>query len=161
MFYVVLIICFLIFIFLAVKYRGFRYFAIISIVAVAGYIFYLYESDRREEALSKTRIKKEEVELFDARLSLGTLGKLTARLKNNSAQYTLKGLTLRIQVLDCVKKDCEIIGQTDHNYWSKVPPGQVRGIDEYVSFSNLPQIRGEWTWNCEILDIRGAEVKQQ
>src|SRR3990170_8381658 len=110
MFYIVLIICILIFLFLAIKYRGFRYFIIISIVVGAAYIFYLHESNKREEALSKTRIKKEDIALFDERLSLGTLGKFTARMKNNSVQYTLKELSLRFQVLDCVKKDCEIIG---------------------------------------------------
>ena len=120
---------------LTIKYQGFRYALLAVIALVAILVFWYYEYERREEIASKQRISVEQIDLIDLRL--GGTTELFGRIRNKSPVYTLTRVALELTMHDCVKEDCEIVGQTTENIYVTIPPGQARDFKRDSSTSVL------------------------
>jgi hypothetical protein len=134
---------------------------ILLILAALGAVV-LYKMDRQQRAeheVAKTRIKLNEVELVDLVLRPGhSTGSYTlvGRIRNQSTQYTLSEVRLKLTMRDCKgSNDCEIVGETKESLYTSVPPGQARDLDEYVHFSGMRQPRGKYQWEYQIVEILG------
>jgi len=133
---------------------GFRKFVgILVLIAVIGGFIY-WQNEKNEEKQSKTRIKPSELLFEDVLLksSYGSGYDLIGRITNNSSNYTLKGVQLKLTFRDCDKdnKDCIIIGEDDEYIYINIPPKQARDFKESVYlYSNL-KIKGKMVWNYKI-----------
>jgi hypothetical protein len=147
---------------LSLKSMAFR--IILLVVAVlAGAGVWLFEERQAERAkLAEELIKPSDVELADLTLrdGVGTRKAFAGRIKNLSTAYTLSAVSLRLTAYDCPGEEigtmCDIIGQADVTASVRVPPGQVRSFEQYVSFSNMPQPRN-FKWSYDLDSVR-AEV---
>lgn len=153
---------------LAIRFKWVRWLLLIPVVLVVILIAYFVQQaseQKQETEASKHRISGAELELTNLGLSpanYGTIYQLTGRVQNHSSRYSLTGLTIEVTLQDCLttppgrRENCDTIGQaTDHIYSIDIPPGQVRGIQESVYFSNVPPIRGKWAWSYRLVDIEG------
>ncbi len=130
--------------------------AAIFIVAVIAFFIIYSGVQKNEQEASKNRIALSEVELNDLRLGIGSSGKLTGTVRNRSLRYTLSGVDLQITLRDCIQQNCDTVGQENTSLWGlNVPPGQIRAVNGYVSFANLPPQRGEYRWDYQIKSVRG------
>jgi hypothetical protein len=128
---------------------------LIGVLAVGVIVFYAYQ--QMEEKASRGRIANTDVHLTELRLIPRSPGAYTlvARLRNGSAQFTIQSLQIRLTLRDCVSKNqCETIGETIQNLSLSVPPGQTRGLEERMYFSNLPSLKGNLEWNYAVVEIR-------
>src|SRR4051812_15580924 len=107
--------------FLAIAFPWFRIVLGIVVFGVAIAIWYSISSSQRETAAAKTRIRPDQVELFEMRLGNT---QLTGRVRNLSPEFTLTGVELKLQLEDCVDKKCEVVGETAESLYLNVPPGQ-------------------------------------
>jgi hypothetical protein len=127
--------------------------ALLCIILILGYLGY----NSLAKGAAKGRIGASEVEFDDLRLSISTSGKLTGTVRNLSKQYTLRGAELQITIRDCFQSRCDVVGQdTTTLYGLRVPPGQVRAVDQYVFFSGLPTARGAYQWDYRIESLEGT-----
>ncbi|HYA47100.1 MAG TPA: hypothetical protein VEF92_06060 [Burkholderiales bacterium] len=125
-------------------------------VLVLGF-FALYEYQQAEEKASRGRIATTDVQLTETRLIVRSPGAytLTGRLRNGSAQFSIESLQIRLTLRDCVSKNrCETIGETTQPLSVSVPPGQTRGVEERVYFSDLPSLKGNLEWDYAVVEIR-------
>jgi hypothetical protein len=140
----------------------FKWARVIVGIVAAGFaclLLFLLISDatsKREAELSKHRIAASEVEFQDLLLT-SDLSHLRGRVKNNSPRYDLESAELRIILKDCMGSNCDVVGQTEESIRMNVPPGQTRGIEEYLYFSNVPKLRGTLQWEYKVNFIRGRE----
>jgi hypothetical protein len=147
---------------LSLKSPGFRVFVLVAVVLVGAGIWWFVSRQEEKARLASELIKPSEVQLSDLSLrdSVGTRKVFTGRVKNLSTAYTLSTISLRLTAYDCpgqeVTKECDIIGQADVTPALRVPPGEVRTFDEYVSFANMPKARNfRWSY---VLDSVRAQV---
>ena len=145
-------------IYFAIHSSGFRKFllAAMFLAGALGAIFWYndYQKHYQRQLLieeARKRIKPGDVELVEATLSLGLIGKLQGSITNHSAQ-PINHIYVFVSVYDCAKDafykpNCNTIGQkTIELYGLSIPIGQKRGFDQYVDFPNLPKI-DKWSWN--------------
>jgi hypothetical protein len=131
--------------------------AALLLVVVVVYIINHDMSAKAEREAAKKRIAISEIQFEDIRLSLGGFEKLTGRIRNGSSRYVLTGVEMAITVRDCVSGVCDVVGQASHTVMLDVPPGQVRAVDDYVYFSNMPPKRGEYQWDYQIKSVEGRQ----
>ena len=127
------------FIYFMIRFESFRGIVILLAVGIGGYVWWDNNENKKRTQLAETLIPKSQVHLTDTRLSIGSLGELTGKVRNSSTKYTLSGLTLKITIRDCptkksISKGCDIVGENEVYSRVTIPPGQVRSISEYVSF---------------------------
>lgn len=125
-------------------------------VLVVGF-FALYEYEQTEEKASRSRIANTDVHLTETRLIVRSPGSYTliGRLRNGSSQYSIQSLRVRLTLRDCVSKTkCDAIGETTQSLSISVPPGQTRGVEERVYFSNLPGLKGNLQWDYAVVETR-------
>ena len=137
---------------------------VVVLALVAGF-FWLRDLDRRqaasaaaEDSVARTRIALSQVDVEDVALrpSIGSF-QLTGRIRNRSWLYRLTRLEIVVRILDCATPtQCETIGQETAIVLTDVPPQQVRALDEYVQFSNLPPRRGRPTFDYRIVSLSGT-----
>ncbi len=146
---------------LLVVFPGFRKFAggLVVLAVVVGGFFYL--QNEREESRSLSRIKNHELVFENVTLNPDYSGyKIEGRIKNNSAKYTLKAVTLIVAMQDCTgeprSQNCITIGESNETMYLAVPPGQARDFDESVYFSggNLNP-KGNLEWYYSVSQIKG------
>jgi hypothetical protein len=146
-----------------------------AIAALAGVIIgviFANEYQRKQEATrkadieyeaSKHRIARSELDL-DVRLygDSSNMFRIHGRIRNNSTRYTLNSVTLKMSITDKAPGETptlelkDVVGESIARISITVPPQQSRGIDEYVSFADLPKLEpGHWSWGCVITEIRG------
>jgi hypothetical protein len=77
--------------------------------------------------------------------------KMSGRIKNTSAQFTLKEVSYIVTMQDCTgespSKNCFTIGESSETVYPNVPPGQARDFEDSVYFSGStlkPKARLEW-----------------
>lgn len=106
-----------------------------------------FEKNNREkqEAFAKTLIRLDEV--MTENMSMYGHDKLTGRIHNKSKQHTIKELVIHITLRD----RNVIVGETDETVWVKIPPGQARDINEYISFSS--SVPSKFTWDYYIKSV--------
>lgn len=78
--------------------------------------------------------------------------KLTGNARNNST-HTVTQIELMITLQNCpTPNSCVTVGQNTATEYVTIPPNQMRAIEAYVSFPNLPPLE-QWTWNYHIQSI--------
>lgn len=146
---------------LLVVFPGFRKFAggLVALAVVVGGFFYL--QNEREESHSLSRIKNHELIFENVTLNPDYSSyKIAGRIKNNSAKYTLKEVTLIVTMQDCSgesrSQNCITIGESNETMYITVPPGQARDFDESVYFpgENINP-KGHLAWNYSVSQIKG------
>ena len=148
---------------LSLKSTAFR-IALLAAAVLAGAGIWWFEARQAERArLAEELIKPAEVQLTDLTLrdGVGTRRVFAGRVKNLSTAYTLSAVSLRLTAYDCpgqeISKTCDIIGQADVTAAVRVPPGQARSFEQYVSFVNMPPPRN-FKWSYELDGVQ-AEVE--
>ena len=144
-------------IFLAIRFRAFRFtvLAVIGLVIVAIALYVAH--DHAETESSKHLVRAEQLAITDLRLGLESYGssyKLTGRIRNNSP-YSVFEVKARIRILDCdTQSHCDVVGEAETDISPLIPPSQVRDIDTSVYLGSETRIRGQFQWNYEITEIR-------
>lgn len=143
---------------LAIAYRPVRWIlGALAALVVLGILWLVNQdqSARREREAAKHRVGPQAVQ-FES-LTLGNSGyggyKLLGRARNLSPQYTISSVEMEITIKDCVQQTCDVIGQTTTDVGLDVPPGQVRGVDNYVSFMGVPPFRGALQWEYHVKSV--------
>jgi len=141
---------------------SFRKYALglLGIATAFGLVFYLCQEREKERSLSRIHPH----ELVFEQLALNpeySSYKLTGRPTNNSKIFTLQNVKLLIKMKDCTGKnpgECITIGQANTYIFERIPPGQARELDEYVSFDGgVFKPRGTLEWDYSISEVEGAE----
>lgn len=142
---------------------GFRKFALTLLVTCAVVGFVLYHQHKSEEAKALSRVDINEIAFDNVRL-LGSDYRdyeIVGRVKNNSNQYTLKGVNLKITFRDCPQRDsldgCVVIGEIDEFLSLNIPPGQARDFEESVYlYGDKMKPKGRLVWGYHV-DYTKAE----
>jgi hypothetical protein len=129
---------------------------LLVVAVVAG--FWLYNTQQRREQQTRSLIPVSAVELRDLTLARNSSSyRLQGTIKNNS-DYSLSSLTMKITIYDCpsaeVTPACEIIGEAHPWVLASVPARQIRALEEYVSFPNLPTVQGQFVWSYLVTGTR-------
>jgi hypothetical protein len=145
-------------IFLAIKFRGFRYaFLAIAGVLVLSVTLYVAHTKQEEES-SKRLVQADQLAFTGLTLgpeSYGSSYKLSGRVKNNSPYYVFQ-VKAKLRILDCdAQSHCDVVGEEDEwNICPLIPPGQVRDVDTSIYFGSGTRVRGQFQWNYVITEIR-------
>ena len=145
-------------IFLAIKFRGFRY-VLLAITGLLVLVVVVYvDHNKQEEESSKHLVRVDQVVFTDLRLgpdSFGSSYRLSGRVKNNSPYYVFV-VKAKFHILDCDgQSHCDVVGEEEEwNICPLIPPGQVRDVDTSIYFGSGTQVRGQFQWNYEITEIR-------
>ncbi|MCU1250613.1 MAG: hypothetical protein JWQ49_3642 [Edaphobacter sp.] len=144
-------------IFLAIKFRAFRFALLATIGLIVATIALYIAHDKTETESSKHLVLADQLAFTDLRLgpdNYGSSYRLTGRLKNKSP-YSVFEVRARIRILDCDSQShCDVVGEEETSIGPLIPPAQVRDIDESVYFGSETRIRGQLQWNYEITEIR-------
>jgi hypothetical protein len=101
-------------IYLAIKFRTFRYgFAgIVGLLAVTITIYFAREHENEES--SKHLVRPDQLVFTDLRLGPASYGYvLTGRVRNNS-QFTVFGVKAKVRILDCDEQlHCDVVGEEE------------------------------------------------
>lgn len=128
--------------------------ALAILAAIIG--FFVWYQDH-ELGASRERIAPAELELANVRLA--DLGRgtreVTGRLRNHSAEYTLREVVLRVSIEDCVESRCEIVDQSDITLKQDIPPGQARDFSQRAYFKSTLRLRGELRPRVEVIATLG------
>ena len=172
-----------------IHYRGFRRtltFTILGVVVLAvvgGIVSYLFDQQAQQRRqVASLLIKPNQIEIADAKLSIGISAELKAVVTNKSP-YDLAELALMVTVMDCpgnafyesappppsgyvLEKQgeqsseknsvkCNAVGEyVARDYGINIPKGQKRAFEGYVHFYNLPPLKpNEWSWHYSIVEI--------
>jgi hypothetical protein len=136
---------------------GFRKAALGLVVvgAIGIGIIVLYTQESKREARERIPIGDLEFSDMVLKTEYGSSYKIVGRIKNNSHQYTLTALGMNVSFEDCEGDSCVTIGEDkDHYYGMDIPPGQVRGISEYV-YPGSTRPRGKLVWHYSISYTEG------
>lgn len=131
---------------------------IVAVVGVLALIVLAYVAHNNHQTeVSKRLVTASELAFEDMRLGPDSYGyKLAGRIKNNS-KYTVYVIDAKIRVLDCDNKsNCEIVGEEEQNIAPRIPPGQVRDVDDSIFFGSGTRVRGRFEWNYTIGEIRAG-----
>jgi hypothetical protein len=137
---------------------GFRKFAfiLVAICIIGGFVFYKWYENKteKEKQLSRSRLPASELIFDNFTLTPNYSGyELKGRVINNSAQYTLTGVNMKLTFRDCELKDqtnCIVIEEEDEYVWVDVPPKQARDFKENIYLSSDISIKGKLAWSYEI-----------
>ena len=136
---------------------------IIASVLLGGLAYYTYTAPSAPlEELN--RISMEEITIEAADLALeARVSTLGGRVINNSATYTLTGISFDVKLYDCAAEDtpfdqCFIIGEDEKEAHLSAPPGQLRAFAAALIFANLPDVEGVLRWDYRITKLRAIEV---
>ena len=130
---------------------------IVLAVVLCGVAYLLYDEFASEEKATSL-ITADEVELRDFAANTRTgLFYAKGSVKNLSPDHTLAFLEMRVRAHDCPSEQladvCEIVGESVEKVKIEIPPGQVRGIEKSVSFSNLPAVTN-LVWSFDVHAVR-------
>jgi hypothetical protein len=152
---------FILFLFL---FPAFRKIALIAgaIIIVIIIILIVVNDYQQKAAKSLIPISKIQVSNLTLRRDFGDSYVINGEIRNNS-NSNLTGLVATVKAYDCpgftIDSNCIIIGEDDHVnllLLGNVPSNQVRAIDDtYVSFSNMPAVKGNFLWAYEIIGTEG------
>lgn len=145
---------------LLVASAGFRKFALGLIVlgATAGGVIYL--QNESEESRSRSRIPLSELVFENVTLKPDYSSyKMSGRVKNNSAKFTLTQVGFVVTMQDCTgespSSNCITIGQSSEDAYFNIPPGQARDFEESVYVSGTLKPQGRLEWHYSVAHTRG------
>ena len=136
---------------------------IIASVLIGGLAYYTLTAPSVPEE-EVNRITVEEIVIEDVNLELDLrVSKLNGRVVNNSATYTLTGMSFDVKLYDCAAEDtpladCFIIGEDEKEAHLSAPPGQLRAFEAALIFANLPDVEGVLRWDYRVVSLRAIEV---
>jgi len=83
--------------------------------------------------------------------------RMTARLVNTSAEFTLRSLKVTITASDCKNAgaDCIVVGEDERTVTEEIPPGQARDIVEQYVFPRFV-LQGELMWRYRISEVKAT-----
>lgn len=125
------------------------------VVVVVGGVWLLIDSNaknnQRRYEQARSLVQANEIAFSDMRFgsSFGSSWTLTGNATNHSA-HTIVAIELLVFLENCPSgSGCLTIGQYNVHNSINIPPGQMRALNGYASFSNLPALDG-WRWNYRI-----------
>ena len=132
-------------------------FAGIVLLVIVLFVLWSYKNDAEYKA-QFNRVRANQLAFTDLQMvpHYGSRYKLTGRVRNNS-QYHVSKVRAKFRVLDCnAQSQCDVVGEKEE--WNilplyGLPAGQVRDIDEEISFNSSLQIRGRFQWDYQITEI--------
>jgi hypothetical protein len=140
---------------LALYSKAFRMLAVGAILVGALVLVAINQSGNRERDAARRLIPRSDVTIVDARLAGD---RFTGRVRNANRSHTLAAVELKLTIRDCAASgECEVVGQTNVSVYTRVPPGQARDVDNYVSFNPSPRIRGRLEWSYAMTGIVGDD----
>ena len=154
---VALFVLLLLIILLAISFPKFRRMTGVVFAVLMVAIGIIIWQDSLERELEFERISAEQVQLSQMQARPGLNARsfvVTGRLQNLAHDYTILLIRLQATVKDCALGDCEIVGQEAITFPLEVPSTQSRDFSVTIPFSVAPEVKGEPTWEYEILKIR-------
>ena len=142
----------------------FRYIALFACLAFSAIGGGYYLHSQYQEIRSKKRIPIHDIKIEHMDLQATSFGnyRIIGRIDNNSADYTLNSVSLRIFLEDCVQDesgepDCEVIGEATEDVHVNSPPQQTREFEQYVYFfGSIPKTPPDKPdWHYVILHTHG------
>jgi len=124
---------------------------LIVAIAVGGVGGYLSWSKVTEKKTAKIRIPSNELTLTNIDISYNR--KLTGQIKNSSAQYTLKELTLEVTLKEC-DKECTVAATTTARINTDIPPGNSRDFASFLHVEGLTQPIATYQWEQRIIETK-------
>ena len=133
--------------------------AVITVLAVVlcGVAYLIYDEFATErQATSLIALDEVELRNFSTNSRTGIFY-AKGSVKNLSASETIESIELRVRAHDCPGDEltdaCETVGESVEKMKLEVPPGQVRGVEKSVSFSNLPSVTN-LVWSFSVAGVR-------
>jgi hypothetical protein len=125
---------------------------VLTVGGIVAIIIFWVMSEKQREAKSHSLIAPSQLDLTNVTLSSYGWGKISGTIKNNSV-HTLKNLTFKVTVRDCVENSaCVVIGENDAYVSVIIPPSQLRSFEGSVFFSDMPK-PNKATWSYQIIEI--------
>lgn len=127
-----------------------------------GLAIYFWQTSP-ESARAELRIVPGELTLDQLELERTSRGAtLTGRVRNGSAAWRLRDMTLALRLLDCpapgaAPEDCLVIGEGTAIARPDAPPGQIRGFSAHFVLANIPATAEELAWDWRIVETRATE----
>lgn len=141
---------------LAIAYRPVRWIlaglALLLALGIVGFLASEQQQKQKREA-AKHLVSPQQLQFEEMRLGGGDL---VGRVRNAS-RYTVTSMELELTLRDCVDGKCDIVGQTTATLYLDIPPGQVRGVDQTVFFTNVPAPRGTRQWDYRIISVSAQQ----
>jgi hypothetical protein len=142
---------------------GFRRWGLLGGAAIGlGLAVYFWNTAPESERAGR-RITPQDLVLDQLELERTRRGAtLTGRVRNDSAGWRLREMTLAVRLLDCPApdappEDCPVIGEATAIARPDAPPGQVRGFSAHFIFENVPRPSGTLDWDWRIVETRATE----
>lgn len=145
---------------LLVVSAGFRHLVlgIVALGAIIGGVVYLHNENEDQKA--RSRIPSSE--LFFEGVVLNTeygSYKMSGRLTNRSARFTLTQVRFLVTMDDCPTSDsptgCVTVGESYSTEYLDIPPGQARDFKSYVHFPSDMKIKSHPQWDYRVSEIKG------
>ena len=151
---------------LFVKFPAFRKLTLIVVIVGAigifillGYFHEQEEEGKRKRETAKHLVAPTSLEFQDMRLGkeYGSDYRLTGRVRNNS-QYAITAVTVKVTISDCDSSGhCDVMGDKQQECYLRIPPGQVRDLDETLFMDHGTEIRNTMQWNYSIPDVSAEQ----
>lgn len=139
---------------LSFRFPRLAYGVAVGVVALVVVIYLVTDpgGDREAPGFPLEAVTLEHMELA---ADYGDSYRFQGRIKNTHGDLALRELGVRLTLFDCTgeageKRRCEVIGETEKDLSTEVPPGQARDFDVLVSFSDT-EPRGEIDWEYELV----------
>lgn len=142
---------------IAVLYPHLRLAAVLVMALVGALFASLLFTPGSETDSRTTRIPVSELILSDLDFTDDErLAKLSGKVTNGSDSFTLRGMTIGVDVLDCPnaeadKSDCTVIASDTGEVFANVPAGQARSFSLPLRFPNRPEIEGVLVWQHSLI----------
>jgi hypothetical protein len=141
----------------SVRFRKFVLGFVALGAAVGGVVYLINE---REESRSLSRIPVSQLIFENVMLSPDYSGyKISGRIKNTSAQFTLKEVTYIVTMQDCTgelpSKSCVTIGESRETVYLNVPPGQARDFEDSVYLGGTLKPKARLEWHYVVSETKG------
>lgn len=124
-------------------------------VVIAGLVWYV----RFGQQAGTDLIRPADVELNNLEMTrqYRTSYQMTARLVNNSSEFTLRSLKITITASDCTNAgaNCIVVGEDDRTVTVEIPPRQARDIVEQYVFPRFV-LQGELKWKSRMSEIKAT-----
>lgn len=119
-----------------------------ALVVVGVGVYYKQQNDERA---AKAAINPTQLELADLTLSHEYSWKITGTIRNRS-KYVLSSVTAGATLEECKAAKCEVVDEADVTIYERVPPGQARHFENYLSFAASPP--DDWRWSFAIKEVQ-------
>ena len=140
---------------LLVVSERFRKFAgvFILICVVGGLLFWQYQEYEKNKP--RNRISPSELVLKNVSFKPSNSNyEMTGRIINNSQEFTLNGVQLKITVKDCANNnnnnDCIIFTEKNEYLYVNIPPKQARDFRKDISLYSNQIIEERLVWNYSV-----------